>query len=310
MVNKEIAELSVLQSITTTETITSPSNARVRSTMKLRDAAVRRETGLTIIDGQREIQRCLTAKKEIVEIFFDADSFASLSDTDKKNFELLLREASAQHASLTPLSTRPFSKIAFGNRNEGLVAVARFHAGALADFQPHPNEPLFILDGIEKPGNLGAIFRSADAAGIGGIILCGTGTDASNPAVIRASLGTVFSVPIACDTTSAVIQWCIAREQNIVAATPDGSTHWHAVEFADQPAILLGSEAHGISSLWLEAATKKNIALETVALPMRGLADSLNVSATAAVLAYESLRQREVSAENSNVKVHKKHASP
>ncbi len=135
MVNKEIAELSVLQSITTTETITSPSNARVRSTMKLRDAAVRRETGLTLIDGQREIQRCLTAKKEIVEIFFDADSFASLSDTDKKNFELLLREASAQHASLTPLSTRPFSKIAFGNRNEGLVAVARFHAGALADFQ-------------------------------------------------------------------------------------------------------------------------------------------------------------------------------
>jgi len=154
VVNKEIAELSVLQSITTTETITSPSNARVRSTMKLRDAAVRRETGLTIIDGQREIQRCLTAKKEIVEIFFDADSFASLSDTDKKNFELLLREASAQHASLTPLSTRPFSKIAFGNRNEGLVAVARFHAGALVDFKPHPSEPLFILDGIEKPGNL------------------------------------------------------------------------------------------------------------------------------------------------------------
>ena len=277
--------------------------------MKLRDAAVRRETGLTLIDGQREIQRCLAAKKEIVEIFLDVDSFASLSDTDQKNFELLLREASTQHALLTPLSTRPFSKIAFGNRNEGLVAVARFHAEALADFKPRPDAPLFILEGIEKPGNLGAIFRSADAAGVGGVIICGKGTDASNPAVIRASLGTVFCVPIACDTTSAVIQWCIAHNQNIVAATPDGTTRWHAVEFANQPAILLGSEAHGISSCWLEAVTKKNITLETVALPMRGLADSLNVSATAAVLAYESLRQRESSPKNSNVKVPQKNAS-
>ena len=290
--------------------ITSPSNARVRSTMKLRDASVRRETGLTLIDGQREIQRCLTAKKQIVEIFFDADLFPTLSDTDQKNFELLLREASSRTASLTPLSTRAFSKIAFGNRNEGLVAVARFQTDSVADFKPRPDAPIFILEGIEKPGNLGAIFRTADAAGFGGIIICGKGTDASNPAVIRASLGTVFSMPIACDTTPIVMQWCISRKQHIVAATPDGTTCWHAVEFTNQPAILLGSEAHGLSSLWLEAATKKNIALETVALPMLGLADSLNVSATAAVLAYESLRQREASPENSNVKVHKKHASP
>jgi len=278
--------------------------------MKLRDASFRRETGLTLIDGQREIQRCLTAKKQIVEIFFDADLFPTLSDTDQKNFELLLREASSQAASLTPLSTRAFSKIAFGNRNEGLVAVARFQTDSVADFKPRPDAPIFILEGIEKPGNLGAIFRTADAAGFGGIIICGKGTDASNPAVIRASLGTVFSMPIACDTTAIVMQWCISRKQNIVAATPDGTTCWHAVEFTNQPAILLGSEAHGLSSLWLEAATKKNIALETVALPMLGLADSLNVSATAAVLAYESLRQREASPEKSNAKVHKKHASP
>ena len=136
MESREIVDLSVLQSISTTETITSPSNARVRSTMKLRDASVRRETGLTLIDGQREIKRCLTAKKQIVEIFFDADSFPMLSDTDQKNFELLLREASAQTASLTPLSTRAFSKIAFGNRNEGIVAVARFQTDSVADFKP------------------------------------------------------------------------------------------------------------------------------------------------------------------------------
>ena len=284
----------MLQSLPTTETITSPANARVRSTMKLRDATARRQTGLTLIDGQREIQRCLTAKKEIVEIFFEADRLSSLPDTEQEIFASLLHQASAQGCSLTSLSSRPFSKIAFGNRNEGLVAVARFQTDSVAEFKPRPDAPIFILEGIEKPGNLGAIFRTADAAGFGGIIICGKGTDASNPAVIRASLGTVFSMPVACDTTPTVMQWCISRKQNIVAATPNGTTAWHAVEFANQPAILLGSEANGLSSLWLEAATKKNIALETVALPMLGLADSLNVSATAAVLAYESLRQREL----------------
>ncbi|MBQ79781.1 MAG: 23S rRNA methyltransferase, partial [Planctomycetaceae bacterium] len=249
-------------------------------------------TGLTLIDGQREIYRCLAAQKEIIEVFFDADSFSSLSDTEQTNLLSIVTQASAQGAAVTPLSSRPFSKIAFGNRNEGIVAVARFRAETLADFKPRPNSPIFLLEGIEKPGNLGAIFRTADAAGFGGVIICGKGTDASNPAVIRASLGTVFHVPVACDTSVAAIQWCEHHQQNIVAATPVGTTDWHTAEMAKQPAILLGSEAHGISSLWFDAAKNKKLALQTVALPMLGLADSLNVSATAAVLAYESVRQR------------------
>ena len=289
---EEITELPTLQSITTNETITSPSNPRVRTTLKLRDATTRRQTGLTLIDGQREIRRCLAAEKEIIEVFFDANSFSSLSDTEQTDLISIVTQASAQGASVTPLSSRPFSKIAFGNRNEGIVAVARFRAESLTDFKPRSTSPIFLLEGIEKPGNLGAIFRTADAAGFGGVIICGQGTDASNPAVIRASLGTVFNVPIACDTSAAAIQWCENHQQNIVAATPVGTTDWHAAEMAKQPAILLGSEAHGISTLWFDAAKNKKIALETVALPMLGLADSLNVSATAAVLAYESVRQR------------------
>ena len=284
--------MPTLQSITTNETITSPSNPRVRTTLKLRDATTRRQTGLTLIDGQREIHRCLAAEKEIIEVFFDADSFSSLSDREQTDLISIVTQASAQGASVTPLSSRPFSKIAFGNRNEGIVAVARFRAESLTDFKPRSTSPIFLLEGIEKPGNLGAIFRTADAAGFVGVIICGQGTDASNPAVIRASLGTVFNVPIACDTSAAAIQWCENHQQNIVAATPVGTTDWHAAEMAKQPAILLGSEAHGISTLWFDAAKNKKIALETVALPMLGLADSLNVSATAAVLAYESVRQR------------------
>lgn len=281
-----------LQSITTSETITSPSNPRVRTTSKLRDATTRRQTGLTLIDGQREIYRCLAAQKEITEVFFDADSFSSLTSAQQTNLTSIITQAAVQGAAVTPLSSRPFSKIAFGNRNEGIVAVARFRAESLADFKPRPNSPIFLLEGIEKPGNLGAIFRTADAAGFGGVIICGQGTDASNPAVIRASLGTVFHVPVACDTSVATIQWCEHHQQNIVAATPVGTTNWHAAVLAKQSAILLGSEAHGISALWFDAAKNKKLVLETVALPMLGLADSLNVSATAAVLAYESVRQQ------------------
>ena len=281
-----------LQSITTSETITSPSNPRVRTTSKLRDATTRRQTGLTLIDGQREIYRCLAAQKEITEVFFDADSFSSLTGPEQTDLTSILTQAAAQGAAVTPLSSRPFSKIAFGNRNEGIVAVARFRAESLADFKPRPNSPIFLLEGIEKPGNLGAIFRTADAAGFGGVIICGQGTDASNPAVIRASLGTVFHVPVACDTSVATIQWCEHHQQNIVAATPVGTTNWHEAVLAKQSAILLGSEAHGISALWFDAAKNKKLVLETVALPMLGLADSLNVSATAAVLAYESVRQQ------------------
>ncbi len=281
-----------LQSITTSETITSPSNPRVRTTSKLRDATTRRQTGLTLIDGQREIYRCLAAQKEITEVFFDADSFSSLTGPEQTDLTSILTQAAAQGAAVTPLSSRPFSKIAFGNRNEGIVAVARFRAESLADFKPRPNSPIFLLEGIEKPGNLGAIFRTADAAGFGGVVICGQGTDPSNPAVIRASLGTVFHVPVACDTSVATIQWCEHHQQNIVAATPVGTTNWHAAVLAKQSAILLGSEAHGISALWFDAAKNKKLVLETVALPMLGLADSLNVSATAAVLAYESVRQQ------------------
>ena len=281
-----------LQSITTSETITSPSNPRVRTTSKLRDATTRRQTGLTLIDGQREIHRCLAAQKEITEVFFDADSFSSLTSAQQTNLTSIITQAAVQGAAVTPLSSRPFSKIAFGNRNEGIVAVARFQAESLAGFKPRPNSPIFLLEGIEKPGNLGAIFRTADAAGFGGVIICGQGTDASNPAVIRASLGTVFHVPVACDTSVATIQWCEHHQQNIVAATPVGTTDWHAAEMSKQSAILLGSEAHGISALWFDAAKNKKIVLETVGLPMLGLADSLNVSATAAVLAYESVRQQ------------------
>lgn len=280
---------AVIDSILTAGTITSPANPRVRAAVRLRDAGQRRETGLTLVDGLREISRCLHAGIELVEAFIAADRLSPPAAP----LLAVLAELVDRNVPLLPLAERPFTRIGFGGRNEGVVAVVRFQSGTLGAFSPVADRPLFILEGIEKPGNLGAILRSADAAGCGGVIVCGAGTDAANPAVIRASLGTVFSLPLAAATTAAGIAWCVAQHRRVIAATPDGSCRWHDADLGSDAAILLGSEAHGISAAWSDAAAAGSLALTTVALPMLGVADSLNVSATAAVLAYEALRQRQ-----------------
>lgn len=277
------------------DTITSPANPRVRATARLREAATRRETGLTLVDGLREIGRCLAAGVDVVEAFVAAESLVRLAESESSPLGMLLADLSARGISLTPLAERPFGRIAFGDRNEGLVAVVCFQGSTLNSFQPRPSRPIFLLEGIEKPGNLGAILRSADAAGFGGVILCGGGTDPANPAVIRASLGTVFSLPLAIAATPAVINWCRQQARPVIAATPEGRGRWHEADLGPTAAILLGSEAHGISPAWTAAAAAGQLPFSTVTLPMLGVADSLNVSATAAILAYESLRQQQAS---------------
>lgn len=276
-------------------TISSPANPRVRGAARLREAATRRETGLTLVDGLREIGRCLAAGVDVVEAFVSVESLVRSAEPEASPLGMLLGDLSARGIPLAPLTERPFGRVAFGDRNEGLVAVVRFRGSTLDAFQPRPGRPIFLLEGIEKPGNLGAILRSADAAGLGGVILCGGGTDSANPAVIRASLGTVFSLPLAIATTPAVIDWCRQQARPVIAATPEGRGRWHEADLGPTAAILLGSEAHGISPAWTAAAAAGQLPFSTVTLPMLGVADSLNVSATAAVLAYESLRQRQAS---------------
>jgi TrmH family RNA methyltransferase len=270
------------------ETITSPSNPRVREAARLREADARRITGLTLVDGRRELSRAAAAGVEIVEVFLDTDA---PSDPAR---DAWLEPLAARGTRVTALARRPFEKIAFGSRNEGLVGVVRFAARPLEVFQVATDRPVLIVEGVEKPGNLGAILRTADAAGLAGVIASGAGTDPANPAAIRASLGTVFSVPLAVATSAAAIDWCGRHARHVIAAMPDGHLLWHKAPLAGATAIVLGSEAHGLSPEWRAAADAGRIALDTVRLPMRGIADSLNVSATAAILAYEALRQMDV----------------
>jgi TrmH family RNA methyltransferase len=282
------------------DTITSAANPRVRQATRLRDADARRETGLTLIDGRRELARAAAAGVAIDEVFVDADSATSLLHDDLADAaavppvtpdEPCLADLAARGTRITGLSRKAFERIAFGSRNEGVVAVARYRAGTLADFAVATDRPVLVIEGVEKPGNLGAILRTADAAGLAGVIVCDGRTDAANPAVIRASLGTVFTVPLAAASVGESIGWCRKHARRVAAATPTGTTLWYEARLAGSTAILLGSEAHGISGAWQQAANSGTIHLETVRLTMAGAADSLNVSATTAVLAYEAVRQ-------------------
>lgn len=266
-------------------TITSSANPRVKQAARLRESGERRATGLTLVDGSREIGRALAAGVEIVEAFVDAESPPdSVRDACRDGL-------AARGVELVPLARRPFEKIAFGSRNEGLVAVVRFVARDLEQFRPGADGQVLVVEGVEKPGNLGAILRTADAAGIAGVIACGDGTDPANPAAIRASLGTIFSVPLAVASSEAAIDWCARQQRKVFAAMPDGAILWHEATLTGPTAIVLGSEAHGLSAAWQDAAAAGRIHLHTIRLPMCGVADSLNVSATAAILAYEALRQ-------------------
>jgi TrmH family RNA methyltransferase len=271
------------------DTITSSANPRVRQAARLRDADARRETGLTLVDGRRELSRAVAAGVDVVEVFLAIDAIATMAHDG------WVAELAARGTRLVALPEKPFAKLAFGSRNEGCVGVVRFTPQPLERLEAAADTPLLLVEGVEKPGNLGAILRTADAAGLAGVVVCDGRTDPANPAVIRASLGTVFSVPLAVATAHDAIAWCGRHGRRVIAAMPDGRLTWHEARLAGRTAILLGSEALGVSPAWRQAAAAGTIEFDSVRLPMHGAADSLNVSATAAVLAYESLRQRSLS---------------
>ena len=281
--------------------ITSTANPRLREAARLREAPARRDSGLSLVDGGREVRRALAAGIHLVDLFLDesilARADAGRHDADATglpsgaDLDRWLAEVVTEGTRITLLSRPAFEKLAFGSRNEGCVGVVRFCPGPLSEWTTLADRPVLIVEGVEKPGNLGAILRTADAAGLAGVIVCDPRTDPANPAVIRASLGTVFSVKLSSANVAETIQWCASTRRRVIAARPQGSIPWHRARLAGATAILLGSEAHGISPAWEAAADAGRIALESVHLPMHGAADSLNVSATAAVLAYESLRQ-------------------
>lgn len=279
------------------ETITSATNPRLKRAARLRDSRERRTSGLTLVDGLRELFRAAATGHEITEVFVevsaaDSSAAADLTAEVPEDVAACVAACVARGARVTGMPPRVFEKLAFGDRNEGAVGVVRFSGRSLAEVAFPVNQPVLVAEAVEKPGNLGAILRSVDAAGLGGAIVCDPRTDPANPATIRASLGTVFSVPLAVASASDVIDWCHASGRRVIVATPEATIEWFAADLTGPVAIVVGSEAEGVSPAWAAAAATGRIAGTAIRLPMKGIADSLNVAVTAAVLAYEAVRQQ------------------
>jgi len=261
--------------------ITSPQNPRIRAVAALRDRRDREREGRIVIDGAREILRALRAGIAVEQLFVcealcrNDDSRAALDEAAQRSVERI------------DVGERAFEKIAFGERAEGLVAVARPPSIALDALRLPGDALVVVLEGVEKPGNLGAILRSADGAGADALIVADGGTDLFNPNAIRASVGTIFNMPLATAPPGEVITWLRVHGIRIAAARVDGSRPYTQADFTGPVAIVLGSEAEGLSNAWTADG------IEGVRLPMHGIADSLNVSVAAAVLLYEARRQRD-----------------
>jgi TrmH family RNA methyltransferase len=265
----------------TSPAITSLTNPRVKAAVRLRDRREREETGLTIVDGAREILRALDAGVRIESAFIAPDLVRS-ADAIAVADRLGRRERTVE------VSPTVLAKIAFGDRSDGVVAIVEAPRLGLEDLDLPPDPLLVVVEGVEKPGNLGAILRSADGAGAAAVIAADPRTDVFNPNAIRASLGTIFALPVVAAESSATRAWLAARGVRPLAAIVDASTPYTEADLTGPVAIVLGSEAEGLSDAWRDER------LVAVSIPMAGIADSLNVSVAAAVLLYEAVRQRSV----------------
>lgn len=261
--------------------ITSGHNGRVKEILALRERRGRDEMALFLIEGYREIKRAVDAGRRIDTFFYCEEFF--LGDNEWE----LLHAAGGEPISC---SKSVFEKISYRDRPDGLLAVApQMHLGRsdLEQLLQHRRTPLLLaLERIEKPGNLGTMLRSADAAGVDAVLVLDSTTDIHNPNVVRASVGTLFTQPVIEMTSLEALSLFRNAQIQSVAATPHATLEFTSAPLAGPLAIVVGAEQYGLSSLWMEQADLQ------IRIPMRGKADSLNVSSAATLVLYEAVRQR------------------
>jgi TrmH family RNA methyltransferase len=256
--------------------ITSHQNVKIKHVLSLEKHRDRLREGQFVIEGVREVSLAHKYGYKIVSLFFCPDIISHQQAMNIVGDERLL----------LPVERTVFNKIAYRESTEGVVAVAEQKSHALGDLKLSPTPMLLVLEGVEKPGNLGAMLRTSDAAHIDGVIICDPKTDLYNPNVVRSSVGCIFTTQTAVATAVEVIAWL--RQAQIQAFVTDltGAVPYHRVDFTLPSAIVMGTESTGISEVWRESATSRII------IPMRGAIDSLNVSNAAAIVLFEAARQR------------------
>lgn len=262
--------------------IQSRQNDQIKNLVKLRERKHRDRQERFLVEGLREIGHAIAASYEIDDFyycpeFFPGESHAAFINGVRRKNRL----------PLTRLSEEAFEKASLREGPDGLLALARQRSTGLPQLKLPPKPLLLALEGIEKPGNLGAILRSADGAGVDAVILVDCVLDLFNPNAIRSSQGLIFALPIVQAERDALRRWLNEQAIQIIASTPNTEQYHWDVDLSGSSAIFMGSESDGLSDYWLAQAHKK------IRIPMRGRADSLNVAAAAAVCLYEATRQRQ-----------------
>ena len=278
------------------ETVTSAQNPKIKDLLALQEKSrLRRERGLFAVEGQRELGHCLNAGFVPETLFVSGEVIANnlaaakaANIEGKDGLEALVARAEALNPKLLLVQLPAFlyEKVAYRGSTEGVIAVMRSRELSLADLTVNANPLIVVLEGVEKPGNLGAVLRSADAAGADAVLLCDPLTDLYNPNLIRSSIGAVFTVPVVCCTSADAISWLKERSIRIYTAQLQDSSLYYDCPMTGGTAIAIGTEATGLSEDWRKAADAH------IRIPMEGKLDSLNASVSAAILLYEAVRQR------------------
>jgi RNA methyltransferase, TrmH family len=267
--------------------ITSTQNIRVKQVLHLREKKERDETNLFLIEGYRELLRAAEVHWEIDQLFTCHELFLG------SNEGTLIQKIASNGTKVISCSKSVFQKLSYRDRPDGLLAIAKQKHLTLVDFEKKmkgKKNPLFIIaESIEKPGNLGTMLRSSDAVGLDGFIVCNRCTDIYNPNVVRASIGTLFSVPVIETSGEEALAWLKANHIAVLAATPSAKVEFTDADMNRPLAIAVGTEQLGLSNLWMQQAELQ------VSIPMCGIADSLNVATATTLLMYEALRQRRAS---------------
>lgn len=264
----------------TAPAITSPANPAVKRLVKLRSRRRRDQEGVFIIEGYRELAKAAAADLAVDELYLCEELFLGANEP------ALAARIEASGARLRRLAPAPFRKAAYRDRPEGLLAVAPQFDTSLSRLELPADPLLLVAEAIEKPGNLGNMLRTADAAGAAAVLAADPGADPFNPNAVRASLGSLFTVPLAVCTSAEALAWLESRGVRPVAASPAAATPLWEIDLTGPAAVAVGSEQYGLSEPWLDGRCP------AARIPMAGAADSLNAASAAAVLLFEAVRQR------------------
>jgi TrmH family RNA methyltransferase len=262
-------------SISAMKEITSSQNPFIKSLMLLQEKAkARKQSGTFLIEGMREIELAVKGKYEIEILLFLPEL---VSETQIRKFK---------SCDVIQISKEVYQKLAYRDTTEGILAVARIKPLRLEDLKLPENPLIVIMEAIEKPGNIGAVLRTCDAANVDAVIIANPKTDLYNPNIVRSSVGCLFTNQIAIGSSEETVDFLIKNNINFYSATLQNSTAYHTQNYTKPTALVVGTEATGLSPIWREKAT------QNIIIPMQGEIDSMNVSVAAAVLIFEAKRQR------------------